>query len=75
MRCLYVGVFSPHCSDKFRLKGMHQAGWEVRAIDFRQIFAQRGDNGLIADIVHCCITFSPNFILINKVEKFTTEIL
>ena len=75
MRCLYVGVFSPHCSDIFRLKGMHEAVIEVRAIDFRQIWAQRGADGLINDIIHCSITFDPHFILVNKGEKFTPEIL
>jgi len=54
---------------------MHEAGMEVRALDFRQIWSQRAAQGLVNDIVHCSITFDPHFILINKGERFTAEIL
>lgn len=75
MRCLYVGVFKPHCSDIFRVKGMYQAGFEIRALDFRKIYSERKLDGLVNDIVHCCYSFSPDFILINKGEKFTPDVL
>jgi len=54
---------------------MFEAGLDVRALDFRQIFSERGVNGLITDTIHCGISFEPDFILINKGEKFTPAVL
>jgi hypothetical protein len=75
LKMAYFGVFSPHCSDQYRINGFHQAGVETYKVDFRKVFKRAGDDGLVDAAIHTVLDFQPDFVLVNKGEVINSVVL
>lgn len=70
MKIIYLGVFSPHCSDKYRVKGFEEAGYEVHALDFRACTRENGLKNTWKTVLNWLDTFHPDIVFVNKGEVF-----
>lgn len=69
MKVLYVGVFQQvHAFDNYRFNGFRKAGFDVRKIDFRNVYHKEGAAALTYKISLEANLFQPDVIFINKGE-------
>lgn len=68
MKILYIGTFQPHCSDRYRVKGFRQAGFEVITKDYRLWHKEFGIKFLWKSILTLLNSFEPDIVFVNKGE-------
>lgn len=72
-KILYFGTFGKHCSDPFRIKGFLNKNINFKVVDFRKIFKTGGHESLRNYVIHFLYSYNPDFVFVNKGEKFSTE--
>jgi len=76
MKILYLGVFEPHCSDPFRVKGFEQADIEYRKLDFRALIAnKRKIINFIKELKKIKNSFTPDLVMVNKGDRFSQPLI
>lgn len=70
MRILYLGVFASHCSDRYRLTGFQNCGFDCRFLDFRRLNREFGIKKTYTVIKNNILGFEPDLVFVNKGEIF-----